>query len=92
MKLEKINRLFAAYTPNAQANPTKTVEEKQIEGAASQVQEAVKVASDFGTSASSAAAQDNRDKVERIKAEVKSGTYKADSREVAKSLVRDLFA
>jgi anti-sigma28 factor (negative regulator of flagellin synthesis) len=92
MKLEKINRLFAAYPTNAPATPTKTVEEKQIADAASQVQEAVKVASDFGTAASSTAAADNRAKVERIKAEVKDGTYKADSKEVAKALVRDLFA
>ena len=91
MKLEKINRLFAAYTTNAPATPTKTAEEKQIEEASSKVQEAVQVASDFGTAAASNAAQENRDKVERIKAEVKSGTYKADSRDVAKALIRDLF-
>ena len=89
MKLEKINRLFAAYNSNTSATQ-KTAQEKQIQEASAKVEEAVTVAKNFGSSADAAKAEQAR--FERIKSEVQGGTYKADSREVAKSLIRDLFA
>lgn len=86
MKLEKLNRLFTAYNTDAPSNPAKKIEEEKA--AALQLEEAVKVAQDFGSYAG-----DGTDKArfDRIKAEVQSGTYKVDSKEVAKSLLRDIF-
>lgn len=91
MKLEKLNRLFAAYNGATAASSNKPVEEKKIAEAANQVDEAVRVARDFGTQAAQASGG-NEEKVARLREQVQNGTYNPDSREVAKSLMKELFA
>ena len=90
MKLEKINRLFAAYS-NTPATPVKSTEEKQIEQVAAKAQEAVTVASDFGSSAVGRTQTDPA-KLARISEQVRSGTYEIDTTKVAKAFIRDVVA
>lgn len=90
MKLGKIDRLFAAYSSNTAASQNKIAEEKQIQNAAGKVDEAVRVAKDFGSTLAAQEAKSER--VAQLKEQVRNNTYNPDTKEVAKSLIRDLFA
>jgi anti-sigma28 factor (negative regulator of flagellin synthesis) len=90
MNVDKLARLFAA-----QGGSLRSLSGVNSEGVVGEqkaaAQSAVKVASDFGTATSEADLSARRSRVEELKKEVASGSYKPNSEEVAKAVYRELF-
>jgi anti-sigma28 factor (negative regulator of flagellin synthesis) len=88
MTVERLTRLFEALGNPASKNPS--IVKATAQSLAAGSSQAVRLAPDFGTQ-QSVSAEDRATKVAQIKADVEAGTYKPDSKEVARALVRDLF-
>ena len=90
MKLEKLTRLISALNtpaPKVQEN----TDNSAGQGNAAAQTEAVKVSNDFGYGVEQSSGENREQKVERLKREVQAGAYRVDSREIAKSVIRELF-
>lgn len=87
MKLDKLTRLISALNEPAQRVPT---EDKNASSNAEVIASSTEAVTFSDGLAEGAEARSRR--VQDIKAQVEAGTYKPDSREVAKSLVKELFA
>ena len=88
MKLEKLTRLISALNtpaPKVQENTDDSAEQNAVSQS-----EAVKVSEGFGYGVTGSE-DARREKLERIKREVQTGEYRVDSRELAKSVIRELF-
>ncbi|MFM1848638.1 MAG: hypothetical protein RL417_2112 [Pseudomonadota bacterium] len=90
MNVDKLARLFAA-----QGGSLRSVNGGNSERVAGEqkaaAEGAVKVASDFGTATSQAEISARRSRVEELKNQVASGSYKPNTEDVAKAVYRDLF-
>ena len=96
MKLEKLSRLFTAQDIPAQNSATQVQNqtESSAAGAADPAisGEAVKVSNGFSGITSAGIDTDRSARVVELKKAVADGTYKPDSREVAKAVITDLLA
>ncbi len=90
MNVDKLARLFAAQGGSLRAVSGGNTEAVASEPSAAP-ENAVKVASNFGTATSEADISARRSRVAELKEQVASGSYKPDSTEVAKAVYRDLF-
>ena len=88
MSVERLTRLFEALGNPASKNPSNVNVSEQRP--ATDASPAVRLASDFGTQ-SAQSSTERATKVAQLKADVASGAYKPDSKDVARALVRDLF-
>ena len=88
MKIESISRLLNSFGSSSSATQT------QASNSTSSGDEAVKIASGFGrtSTAEQNSASDRSDRVADIKQQVDAGTYKPNSKDVAASVARELFA
>ena len=90
MNVDKLARLFAAQSGSLRS--LSGVNSEKVAGEPKTATDnAVKVASNFGTATSEADISARRSRVEELKKEVASGSYKPNSEEVAKAVYRDLF-
>ncbi len=83
MNVEKLTRLFGAIQ-NTSLQPKEQSTETTTENSSN---EAVTLGHGFET----VSAESQRDKVERLKAEVRSGSYRPDTRLVAEAVARELL-
>lgn len=90
MNVDKLARLFAAQGGSLRTNSGGNTEKVASERSAAS-ENAVKVAGNFGTAISDAEISARRSRVEELKEQVASDSYKPDSTEVAKAVYRDLF-
>jgi flagellar biosynthesis anti-sigma factor FlgM len=90
MKLEKLSRLFSAYNQVTPENQAKNAQNAAQESSKAPATEAVRISNNFGYAGDSSE-EARALKVAQLKKAVQEGTYKPDTRDVAKALANELF-
>lgn len=93
MKVDKLSRLLEAFGQANQNSPVRRATSTESESvAASRNSSAVALAPGFGSSESSEAKSQSRsERVQELKSQVQSGTYKPDSYAVAEAVAKELL-
>ena len=92
MKVDKLSRLLEAFGQVNQNSPVRGATTQSESVAASRNSSAVALAPGFGTSESSEAKTQSRsERVQELKSQVDSGSYKPDSFAVAQAVARELL-
>lgn len=89
MKIDAIARLFSSNSQSAQATAKQTATTKET--SENENSEAVKVNTAFGK-ADELSKTERQERIASLKKQVADGTYSPNSRAVAESLARELFA